>query len=60
MKIVWEFTLDEANYVLASLGARPYNEVAQLLMRLKAQADAQVQQPAAVPVADASAETEAA
>lgn len=45
MKITWAFTLEEANYVLAALGARPFNEVAQLLARLKSDADAQATPP---------------
>lgn len=28
MKITWTFTVEEENYVLAALGARPFNKVA--------------------------------
>jgi hypothetical protein len=40
--IKFDVTTEEANYILISLSQRPYNEVAALLMKLKAQADAQV------------------
>lgn len=36
-------TLEEVNEILESLGQRPYNEVFQLIHKVKAQAEAQVQ-----------------
>ena len=45
MKITWTFTVEEANYVLAALGERPFNQVSALLMRMKVEADMQVAPP---------------
>lgn len=42
MKVTLEFTIDEANYILAALGARPFAEVADLISRIKAQAEEQL------------------
>jgi hypothetical protein len=35
-------TVEEANYVLAALGARPFVEVADLITKVKAQAESQL------------------
>jgi len=42
MNVTITLTVDEANYVLAALGARPFAEVADLITRVKAQAEAQL------------------
>ena len=42
MKVTLEFTVEEANYVLAALGARPFVEVADLITKVKAQAESQL------------------
>jgi hypothetical protein len=42
MNVTITLTVDEANYVLAALGARPFAEVADLITRVKAQAEQQL------------------
>ena len=41
-RINWTVTVEEANYILAALGARPFAEVAALLSKLKNEAEMQV------------------
>ena len=42
MNVTITLTVEEANYVLAALGARPFAEVADLITRVKAQAESQL------------------
>ena len=42
MKIIWTLSVEDANYILAALGDRPFKEVAALIAMLKTTADAQV------------------
>jgi hypothetical protein len=47
MNVSITLTVDEANYVLAALGARPFAEVAELITKIKQDAENQLK---AVPV----------
>lgn len=52
-KIKFEFTVEEANVILGSLGAQPYQQVASLIENIKQQAATQLQsQPAAAAETD--------
>ena len=42
MKITFELTVEETNYILAALGARPFVEVADLITKVKVQAESQL------------------
>lgn len=47
MEITLKLKVDEVNYILQCLGARPYAEVKVLLEKLKADAEAQIPAPPA-------------
>jgi hypothetical protein len=49
MKVTLEFTVEEINHVLAALGNRPFVEVANLIEKIRKEAEAQIanQAPAA-------------
>lgn len=51
MNVTITLTIEEANYVLASLGARPFGEVADLITKIKIEAEQQLssQQPSSAP-----------
>jgi hypothetical protein len=55
MTITLTLTVDEANYVLASLGQRPFAEVADLIAKIKKDAEDQLK---AVPALEAPAKAE--
>ena len=42
MSVTITLSVEEANYVLAALGARPFVEMADLIARVKAQAESQL------------------
>ena len=42
MNVTITLTIEEANYVLAALGARPFAEVADLITKVKMQAESQL------------------
>jgi hypothetical protein len=42
MTVTITLTIDETNYVLAALGARPFAEVSGLIAKVKAEAEAQL------------------
>ena len=42
MNITITLTLDEANYVLSALGSRPFTEVADLIFKIKKDAESQI------------------
>ena len=42
-RINWTVTVEEANYILAALGTRPFAEVVNLIQKLKSEAETQVQ-----------------
>ena len=42
MNVTITLTVEEANYVLAALGARPFAEVSGLIAKVKAEAEAQL------------------
>ena len=46
MTITLTLTVDEANYVLASLGQRPFAEVADLIAKIKKDAEDQLKSAA--------------
>ncbi len=46
-KIKFEFTVEEANQILASLGDQPYVKVADLIVSIRQQAMEQINAPAA-------------
>lgn len=51
MELNLKLTVDEINYLLQSLGARPYGEVKSLIEKIKGDAEAQIaaaSQPATV------------
>ena len=47
MEINLTLTVEEVNTILASLGKHPFIEIAQLIVKIKTQGDAQVPVPAA-------------
>jgi len=55
MNVTITLTIDEANYVLGALGARPFAEVADLIFKIKKDAESQIN-PAPAPEAPATAE----
>jgi hypothetical protein len=52
MNVTITLTVEEANYVLAALGARPFVEVADLITKVKAQAESQLSPKPTVPDED--------
>jgi hypothetical protein len=42
MNVIITLTVQEANYVLAALGARPFSEVAELINKIKKEAEDQL------------------
>ena len=52
MNVTITLTVEEANYVLAALGARPFVEVADLIAKVKAQAEQQLAPKPTVPDED--------
>jgi len=42
MIVTLTFTVDEVNYVLSALGARPFSEVQSLIFKIKTDAEAQL------------------
>ena len=44
MNIKLELTLDEVNIILRSLGKHPFDEIASLIVKIKQQGDAYVQE----------------
>ena len=42
MNVTITLTVEEANYVLAALGARPFAEVADLIFKIKKDAESQI------------------
>lgn len=40
----FEFTLDEANFILGALGQQPFDKVANLIAKIKQQAEPQIPQ----------------
>jgi hypothetical protein len=45
--MTFEFTIEELNVIMASLGRMPYESVFQLVEKIRAQAASQLQQPEA-------------
>jgi hypothetical protein len=54
MTITLTLTVDEANYVLASLGQRPFAEVADLIAKIKKDAEDQLKAAPAQEVQEAA------
>jgi len=42
MTVTLTFTVDEVNYMLSALGARPFSEVQSLIFKIKTDAEAQL------------------
>jgi hypothetical protein len=55
MNVTITLTIEEANYVLAALGARPFGEVVDLITKIKMEAE---QQLAKMPSVEAPEPTE--
>jgi len=55
MTVTLTLTVDEANYVLGTLGQRPFAEVADLIFKIKKDAESQIN-PAPVPQEPATAD----
>jgi len=55
MNITITLTIDETNYVLSALGSRPFAEVADLVFKIKNEAESQIT-PAPASEAPATAE----
>jgi hypothetical protein len=55
MNITITLTIDEANYVLSALGSRPFAEVADLIFKIKKDAESQIN-PAPAPQEPATAD----
>ena len=56
MNVTITLTIDEANYVLGALGARPFAEVVDLIAKIKKDAEDQLKAVAPAPEAPAQAE----
>jgi hypothetical protein len=56
MNVTITLTVDEANYVLGALGARPFAEVADLITKIKSDAENQLKAAAPAPEALTTAE----
>ena len=55
MKVTLEFSVDEVNYVLMALSQRPFGEVVDLIAKVKASAQSQLQASDLVAPIEASA-----
>lgn len=51
------FTIEEANYILNSLGNRPFSEVADLISRIKNDAESQLKEVSIEDPSDESVES---
>jgi len=56
MKVTLEFSVDEVNYVLMALSQRPFGEVVDLIAKVKASAQSQLQASDLVAPIEASAD----
>ena len=54
MKVTITLSVEEANYVLGALGARPFAEVADLIAKIKKEAEEQLSQAPAQEIQEAA------